>query len=324
MSVSRREFLEAAGLGSLSLTALQAAPDARTGMPQRVLGRTGATVSVLAFGCGSRLLAYGDRDKALAAVTRALDGGINYLDTAYGYGNGKSESWIGELMPARRKSVWLTTKVQARSYDEAMRSIEGSLQRLKTDQVDLLHIHSLTSADDLAAIERKGGVLEAVYKARSQKLARFIGVTSHTDPIVLRDALERHDFDCTQMALNAARVGMASGAGGFALGDPARNSFETAALPVARRKNMGVIAMKVFAQEKLVGKAPADRLVRYSLSLPVTAVVIGMPDLSLVDSNLTIAKGFQPMPRPEMDAFARELSGEKAELDRFFLDHADA
>lgn len=324
MSISRREFLEATAATALAAQAGIAADlDGKTGMPMRTLGKTGARVSVLAFGSGSRFLAYKEEDKALAALTKALDLGITYVDTAYGYGDGKSETWVGKIMPARRNQLFLATKINNRNGDEAMRIIEGSLKRLQTDHVDLLHIHSLTGEDDLAQIEAKGGVLDVVRKMRDQKAARFIGVTSHTDPAVLAKALERHDFDCTQMALNAARAGMAKGISGYGESHP--NSFESLALPVANRKKMGVIAMKVFAQEQLSGKAPVETLIRYSLSLPVTAAVVGMPQLEFIEENIRVAKAFKQMPKDEMHRVADELAGaHKASIDRFFSDHIDA
>ena len=118
--------------------------------------RPAQKVSVLAFGSGSRWLAYKDEDKALAAMSKALDLGITYIDTAYAYGNGQSETWVGKLMPERRKQVFLATKVSVRTGDEAMRSIEGSLKRLNTDKLDLLHIHNLLGEEDLANIEKPG------------------------------------------------------------------------------------------------------------------------------------------------------------------------
>ena len=149
--------------------------------------------------------------------------------------------------------------------------------------MDLLHIHQLGDIDNLSKIEAKGGLLDVVYKAREQKMARFIGVTSHTDPVVLQKALERHDFDCTQMALNAAHVGMVSGKGGMKINPLMKDSFEKLALPVANRKKMGVIAMKIFGQEGLVGHAAIDKLIRYSLSLPVSAAVLGMPEIAMLE-----------------------------------------
>lgn len=324
MSISRRRFLESTAAGAIAAQSIPAAEiDKKSGMPMRTLGKTGAKVSILAFGSGSRFLAYKQEDKALEALTKALDMGITYIDTAYGYGNGQSETWVGKLMPRRRSSVWLATKIDKRKGDEAMRIIEGSMKRLQTDHVDLLHIHSLTSEADLTAIEAPDGVLNVVRKMRDQKVARFIGITCHTDPAVLKTALERHDFDCTQMALNAAKAGMAKGISGY--GEVHENSFESLALPVALKKKMGVTAMKIFAQEQLNGKAPVEKLIGYSLSLPVAAAVVGMPQLEHITENIQVAKAFRPMPQDEMRQFSGQLAtAHKASIDRFFADHVDA
>ena len=312
MSVSRRQFIGTAALGAI-------AAKGATAMPTRPLGRTGARVSILAFGCGSRFLMYKEEDRALAALNHALDLGITYVDTAYAYGDGLSEERVGKVMATRRKEVWLATKVPDRKGDEAMRRIEGSLKRLQTDHLDLIHIHSLGGVDDLEAIEAKDGVLATLLKLREQKVTRAIGITCHTDPAVLKTALERHDFDCTQMALNAARAGMAR-----VESDP-HGSFESLALPVANRKNMGVIAMKVFAQEKLSGKAPVEKLIQYSLSLAVTAAVVGMPKIEFIEHNIETAKAFQPMPRGEMEKMSGDLAGAyKASVERHFDGHVDA
>lgn len=320
MSISRRDFLGTAALGAVTLSA------ATRGLPTRVLGRTGRKVSILAFGAGSRFLMYKEEDRALAALTRALDLGITYVDTAYSYGDGLSEERVGKGIKGRRNELFVATKINKRNGDEAMRIIEGSLKRLQTDHVDLLHVHSLTDMQDLAAIEAPDGVLKVLYKLRDQKVARAIGVTSHSDPAVLKTALERNDFDCTQMALNAALVGMANTQSGFEANRMARPaSFEGVALPVARRKNMGVIAMKVFAQEHLLGKASPDMLLRYSLSLPVTAATAGMPKLEHIEANIEVAKNFKPLTPAEMEALSSKLAAEnKAALDRLFLHHIDA
>src|SRR5207237_1309159 len=155
--VSRRKFLERIGAGAAAGAALpllktEANPASKP-LPHRVLGRTGASVSILAFGCGSRFLMYEDEDKALAALNRALDLGITYLDTAYAYGDGKSETRVGKVMAARRKEVFLATKIPDRGRDDFLRRLEGSLKRLETDHVDLVHNHSLGHAEDLAKRE---------------------------------------------------------------------------------------------------------------------------------------------------------------------------
>jgi aryl-alcohol dehydrogenase-like predicted oxidoreductase len=320
MKISRREFL---GTAALTGVAAAAAADA---IPTRVLGKTGARVSILAMGGGSRFLMYKDEDQALEALNRAFDLGITYMDTAYSYGNGLSEERVGKVMKTRRKGIFLATKIEARKGDEAQRILEGTIKRLQTDQVDLIHVHSLTDENDLAAVEAPDGVLKVLLKLRDQKVTRFIGVTSHTDPVVLKTALERHDFDCTQMALNAAKAGMANGKGGMVPNAALKTSFEDVALPVARRKKMGVIAMKVFAQEALVGQAPAEKLLYYPLSLPgVTLAVAGMPKFEFIDRNVALAKAFKPLPAAEMKQISGVLADRnKAALDRFFSTHVDA
>ena len=177
MDLSRRQFIQAAA-GAAVVPMLGAPP----GLPTRTLGKTGIEVSILGFGSGSRFLMYKDEDKALEALSRALDLGITYIDTAHSYGDGKSEERIGRLMPERRKQVTLATKLSARTADDARRQIELSLKRLQTDRLDVLHIHALAGPDDLAAIERPDGVLKALYEARDQKVARAIGITCHADP----------------------------------------------------------------------------------------------------------------------------------------------
>jgi predicted aldo/keto reductase-like oxidoreductase len=236
-----------------------------------------------------------------------------------------SEERVGKVMKTRRKEVFLVTKINKRSGDEAARILEGSLKRLQTDQVDLIHIHSLLGEDDLKQIEAKDGVLNTLLKLRDQKVTRFIGITSHTDPTVLKTALERHDFDCTQMALNAALVGMKDGKGNMAMNPDMKTSFETVALPAANRKKMGVIAMKVFAQEGLVGQAPLEKLMYYSLSLPVSLCVVGMPKREFIEQNVQMAKEFKPLPKAEMKALAGRLAARnKLAFDRYFSDHVDA
>ncbi len=316
MNTSRRKFIESAAIATLGAKAAGA-----SAMPMRTFGKTGARVSILAFGAGSRFLAYKEEDRALAALNHALDLGINYIDSAASYGDGLSEQRVGKVLKSRgRNGIWLATKVEPRNGDEAMRIIERSLKNLQVDYVDLLHMHSLTTPEDLAAIEAKDGVLNRLYKLRDQKVARHIGITCHTDPAVLKTALERFDLDCTQMALNAARIGMAAGV----KYDNPRTSFESLALPVARSKNMGVTAMKIFAQDKLTDKAPVDKLIRYSMSLPIAAAVIGMPKIEFINRNVETAKTFTPLSRSEMQDLSTELSEKyKAGIDRYFAGHRD-
>jgi hypothetical protein len=315
--ISRREFLENVGIGAAAGTSLlllkdmaSALPETNT-LPTRTLGRTGAKVSILAFGCGSRFLMYKDEDNATAILNRAIDLGITYLDTAYAYGDGHSETRVGRVMATRRKDVWLATKIPDRTRDEFLRRLEASLKRLQTDHVDLVHIHSLGQADDLEKIEAKDGALKGLMEAREQKMARFAGMTSHTNGQVMANAIERHDLDCVQMALNASRNGR----------------FEELALPAANKKNLGVIAMKVTGQEFLVGegagKADMNSLLRYSMSLPVTTAVVGMPKPEMLAHNIEIAKSFSPLTDQEKDRLRQQLGNAREGLEKRLVGHRD-
>ena len=320
--MNRRQFLETVAAGLAASPLLAATPSAH--IPLRPLGRTGLKVSILGFGSGSRFLMYQDEDKALEALNRAIDLGITYIDTAHAYGNGHSEERIGRLMATRRKEVTLATKIPARTAEEGRRQIELSLKRLQTDRLDVLHIHELKSAADLAAIEAPGGVLEALHEARDQKITRAIGITCHADPAALKLALERHDFDCTQMALNAGLASMAAAAGGMKATPAGRASFEHLALPIATRKHLGVIAMKVFGQEQLIGTASIDRLLSYSLSLPVSLASVGMPRVEHIEHNADLARNFTPLSTRQRRRLEESIeTSRKLAMARFFQAHQD-
>src|SRR4029077_7034948 len=241
----------------------------------------------------------------------AIDLGITYVDTAYAYGDGKSESRVGRVMTSRRKEVWLATKIPDRTRDEFMRRLEGSLKRLRVDHLDLVHIHSLGQAEDLAKIEAPDGALKGLLEAREQKMTRAIGMTSHTNGEVLATAIQRHDLDCVQMALNASRNGR----------------FEELALPAANKKNLGVIAMKVTGQEFLLGsgggKAEMNSLLRYSMSLPVTTAVVGLPRLEMLEHNTETARSFAPLSEQEMERLRQELSPSREGLEHKLVGHLD-
>jgi len=324
MSISRREFIGHSVIAGLAASDLSA-DSGKTPLPTRVLGKTGAHVSILAFGAGSRFLMYAEEDRAIEAVTKALDLGITYIDTSDDYGKDHlSEHRVGKAIKGRRDNIFLATKLSNRDGNSTQRTVEASLKALQVDCVDLIHIHALTTADDLAKIETKGGPLDQLLKLRDQKMTRFIGISSHADPAVLKTALERHDFDCTQMALNAGAVAMMNGSAGMVPNPAMHSSFETLALPVALRKRMGVLAMKVFAQDALLGQAAAEKLLYYTLSLPVTAAVVGMPKLQHIEDNVRLVKSFRPLPPEEMKQMSTVLSHKnKVALDQFFRSHVD-
>jgi len=316
---TRREFLEKGSLTVGAVAALPALPlrpeapsPAKAGaMPHRTLGRTGASVSILAMGCGSRFLAY-PADQATAVLEKAVALGIDYLDTAFSYGDGESETRLGRFLATRRKDVFLATKIPTRSRtrDAALKEVEGSLKRLQTDHLDLLHLHSLGDEADLATIEAKDGAIRALYELREQKVTRFVGMTSHTDGAVMAKAIERNDLDCVQMAMNPVQGGR----------------FEELALPAANRKKLGVILMKVTAQDKLLvdGGADAASLLRYAWSLPISAAVCGMPKIEHLRENVATARAFTaPLSPAEIARLRKQLAGRRYALEQFFLHHDD-
>jgi predicted aldo/keto reductase-like oxidoreductase len=316
--VTRREFLEKGGLAVGAVAAMPALPSALRAdatvtarLPHRTLGRTGASVSILAMGCGSRFLMY-PADQATAVLEKAVGLGIDYLDTAQAYGDGESETRLGRFLATRRKDVFLATKIpeRARTRDAALKEVEASLQRLQTDHLDLLHLHSLGDEADLAKIEAPNGAIKALYELRDQKVTRFIGMTSHTDGAVMARAIAHNDLDCVQMAMNPARA----------------SRFEELALPAANKKNLGVILMKVTGQEKLLVDDGADTasLLRYAWSLPITTAVCGMPKLEYLEANVATARAFSsPLPPGEIEALRRKLAGRQVVLEDFFAHHHD-
>jgi len=315
--VSRRKFLENLALGGAagaSLPWLGSLASAATGahkLPHRTLGKTGAKVSILAFGCGSRFLMYEDEDQALSVLNHAIDLGIDYVDTAYSYGDGKSETRVGKVMATRRKEVWLATKIPDRTRDAFLARLEASLKRLQTDHVDLVHIHSLGRADDLAKIEAPDGALKGLLEAKEQKMARFIGMTSHTNGPVMAQAIERHPLDCVQMALNPSGNG----------------EFEKTALAAANKKGLGIIAMKVYGQEFLIGseagKTDAKTLLRFAMSLPVSAAVAGMPKVEMLEQNVEVARTFTPYSKAEMARLRQDVGVSGPGLEKRLVGHLD-
>ncbi len=319
--VSRRGFLERTAtsiaaitaVGSVELERLLAdAKDLKDSIPKRVLGKTGVKVSQLAFGGGSRFMMYKSQEEALNVLNWVIDNGINYLDTAHVYGEGESERRYGLVMKDRRKEVFLVTKLTARERDEFLRQFEISLKRLQTDHLDLVHIHSLGKMDDVDKIGGTGGVYEALVKLKEQKATRFIGFTSHTDGAAAKAAIERYDFDCCMMQLNASKAG----------------GFEDLALPAALKKSMGIVAMKATAQEKLLGngagKAAMEELLRYSMSLPVAAVNLGMPRFEWVKENVELARTFKPLTPEERKTIQEKTAPARAGLESFFANHRDS
>ncbi|NJL49533.1 MAG: aldo/keto reductase [Leptolyngbyaceae cyanobacterium SM2_5_2] len=255
-------------------------------LPTRQLGRTDMVVPVLGLGgSASPLSRPGAEAEAIAIIERAYAGGIRYFDTAANYG--PSEERLGQVLPAVRSEVRIATKTSQRDRDGAWRQLEQSLQRLRTDYLDVWQFHALTYDWDLDTIlNGQKGAIKAAEEAKAQGLIRAIGITGHNNPDILVKALNRYPFDTALVPINAA--------------DPQTASpFINHLLPVAQQHNTGIIAMKVpaygrlFQPGALTGMAEA---LGYALSQPqVHCAIVAADTLAQLEENLTAASAFQPL-----------------------------
>lgn len=286
--LSRRDFVKIGVAGAAGI-AMAPALGAAAPMPERPLGRTGHNVRLFSLGGQATIEKEGTHDTSLAIINRAIDLGVNYIDTAAGYGRGISQMYIGEVMATRRKEVFLATKTRSRERDGALRDLEQSLKSLKTDHIDLWQNHNVMRDEEVEQILGKGGAIEAMLQARDQKMIRFIGITGHFDPAVLAKALQRFEFDTVLMALNPA--------------DKHRLSFIQELLPLANEKKMGVIGMKIPARGRIFkpgGITSIKDPMRYVLTLPVSTVIIGCDTVAQLEENVRIAQTFTPMSQADM------------------------
>jgi aryl-alcohol dehydrogenase-like predicted oxidoreductase len=256
---------------------------ATVAIPRRPLGRTGCEVTQFALGGEGVLRTHGRVRDAVAVIHRALELGVNYCDTAPAYAG--SLDYYGAALRDRREQVFLASKTHDRTRDGSLRLLDQSLNRLRTDRLDLWQLHDLRSIHDLEMIFSRGGALEALLEARAQGRVRFLGITGHHDPAILLEAMRRFDFDTVLVALNAA--------------DVHRLSFAQTVLVEASRRGMGVIGMKVYAAGALVSgsmsRFSTGEAMGYVLSLPgVSTVVIGCSSPAEVDENAQIARAFRP------------------------------
>jgi hypothetical protein len=267
-------------------------------MPTRNLGRTGFQVGIFSLG-GQAAIERADNAKvAVPIVERALDLGVNYIDTSARYGGEArwSERYIGEVMARRRAEAFLATKTHDRTRDGSLRILEESLKLLRTDHVDLWQLHAMSTMADVEKVCAKGGALEAFQKAKEQKLVRFLGLTGHTDPDVLAEAIRRFPFDAVLMAFNAA--------------DPHHLPFQKDLLPLAVEKGMGVIGMKIPARGRLLGEGglSMQEAMGYVLSQPVSTVIVGVDSIAQLEENVALARAFTPYSRGQQAALEQRAA----------------
>ncbi len=253
-------------------------------LPQRVLGSTEVQVTILGLGGEGVLRTFGYDREAQAMIAAALEAGITYFETARAYSG--SEVYLGKALKGRREGIFLTSKSHGRTREEAEDHLALTLRNLQTDHLDLWQVHDVRTKSDLDALSAPGGGLEAFRWAKEEGYARFIGVTGHHDPDILRQALDLYDFDTVLLPVNPA--------------EPRSRSF----LPLAREaldRGLGVIGMKVLARGLVtqIDLAPVQDYVHYSLSQPVNLVVIGCDTPEHVQELVAAAREFQPLSKED-------------------------
>ena len=345
---NRREFLKTGGaitaglvaqaalpVSATTLPSLPSNPATQKAMPTRNLGKTGYKVGIFSLG-GQAALERSDNDAiAVPIIEKALDLGVNYIDTSSIYGGPQrwSERYVGQVMKKRRSEAFLASKTIQRTREGSLKMLEESLKLLNTDHLDLWQLHDIGSNNEIEQIFAKGGAMEALLEARDQKMVRFLGITGHFRPEPLIEAIHRYPFDTILMAVNAA--------------DPHHFSFSDQLLPLAVDKQMGIIGMKVPARGRILstwtpppieqqkhswegmvlaptpGTLDMRQAMYYSLSLPVSTVIIGCDSLAQVEHNVELAREFTPFSEKQMAALvAKAEPVSKQALFFRFYDHA--
>ena len=272
-------------------------------IPRRPFGRHRDLVSALGLG-GYHIGAIGTETESTRLIHAAIDAGVTFLDNAWEYHDGKSEVRMGKAIKDRRERVFLMTKVctHGRDAKTAMRQLEQSLRRLKTDYLDLWQIHECAYYNDPEQHFAKGGVVAALDRARREGKVRYVGFTGHKDPEILLEMLSyKFSFDSCQLPLN-----------GF---DATFRSFEQRVLPELKKQGIAALGMKSFGAGEAVkhrAVTPADAL-RYAMSLPVTTTISGMDSMRVLRQNVKIARGFTPMTGNQMQAYRKRLANQAAD-----------
>jgi aryl-alcohol dehydrogenase-like predicted oxidoreductase len=315
---SRRDFVKGSTLllGGLTASAAsapgaEADPPAALKVPDSVLGRTGARVSRLGIGCAYFQRKHVTPDDVRASLHRALELGINYLDTAPTYGNaetGFAEEKMGPAIAEIRDKVFLVTKTEEPSYDGTWKLIKQSLKRMRTDRIDLVHLHNFGDEKlwgDQKLVFGDRGAMGALREAKRQGVVRFLGASGHLHPTRFHQALDSGEIDVLMNAVN------------FVVQHT--YDFEHKVWSRARHMNVGLVAMKVLggaAREeggfKIVEKH-YEKAIRYALSIPgISVAVIGLENIAEIEKAANVVARANPLSPEESLELARiglDLSG---------------
>ncbi len=265
-------------------------------IPYRTLGRTGEKVSAIGLGGWHLGLERVDEPLSFRIIRTAIDRGINFLDNCWDYNDGASETRMGKaLRDGYRQRIFLMTKIDGRSYAEATRQLDMSLERLQTDCIDLVQHHEILRYDDPHRIFDDEGANRALVDARQAGKLRYIGFTGHKDPHIhlhMLDVAREHgfQFDTVQMPLNVM--------------DAHYRSFGALVLPELVKQGIGVLGMKPMANGIILKSKTVSAIecLRYALNLPTSVVITGVDSMEILDQACDTARTFHPLSDAELTA----------------------
>jgi len=288
---SRREIARFAAAYSLAATAKLGAAEA---MPVRRLGKINFQAGIL--GLGAQHL--GDPGVEQSVVDRvvheAIDGGLNYIDTAPTYN--QSEERLGMALKGKRDKVFLVSKVETNAKGDVMYQLNDSLRKLQTDHLDAVHIHNISREDRYPSLKQalaEDGTLGALREAKKQGMIHHIGCTSHMRPARVLPAFETGEFELFMCTLNFVERHI--------------YGYEEKVLPEARRRNIAVIGMKVLggpigrAGARLMKPEDYSATLRYAWGLAGVAVaIVGIRTPEELRQGLAAASSYRPLSQEEM------------------------
>ena len=258
-------------------------------MKKNSLGRTDLEISML--GIGGFHLIESPQSEVNLILNQYLEAGGNYIETAESYGDGISEEKIGKAVSGKRDKYILATKTTARTKKEALKALNGSLKRLKTEYVDIWYMHAVQSEKDSNMILSPGGAMEAVEAAKRTGKVRYVGITGHGKPVGLLKAIKDFDYEVLMTGFNYFD----------------RFNFpeiESQLIPMCKEKGTGIIAMKVLADGYLYRNH--EKAIRYVMSLPITSIVLGINTLSYLERDMKIIQEENALTDEEKETLFKE------------------
>jgi diketogulonate reductase-like aldo/keto reductase len=284
---TRRKFLQTAAITTTvavfpSVTGAAFSPDdgvhaiKSDELPKRRLGRTNRMVSCVGFGGGSRYCNWvADEETLQKHIDHAIKLGITYFDSARSYGNGLAEERYGKFLTKKyRDQIFLNSKTMERTYDGVMKEIETSLKTLRTDFLDLYCMHAIDNIKDVDILLSPSGGYKAFLKLKNEGVVKNIGFSFHKWNDASRKSFDEFDVDAVLCVINASKS----------------NGNEEGFLPLAAKRDVGIIAIKIMGQNALIGNVSGDDLLRYGLSMPISVANVGMDGFSPLESCVEVGK----------------------------------